>query len=145
MTAAPAKVVHLVSMLTAKGREVEPVLDLVTNVWTIELAEQQECSDIIHMGLEHETGKSYADCSAEAHELKVVLVVRQVGKKGSRRWKTKASVSIDGLFTLDVPLGVIMSLFNKPAVAQGDGKVSAGDSKAPRPMDVRQRTTITRV
>ncbi len=145
MTAAPAKVTHLVSMLTAKGREVEPVLDLVTNVWTIELAEQQECSDIIHMGLEHETGKSYADCSAEAHELKVVLVFRQVGKKGSRRWKTKASVSIDGLFTLDVPLGVIMSLFNKPAVAQGDGKVSAGDSKAPRPMDVRQRTTITRV
>lgn len=142
---APSKVHHLVAMLKSKGREVEPVLNLDTDVWTIEISEAQECSDLIHMGLESETDQSYADCSGKQHELKVILVFRKVGKKGNQRWKTKASVSIDGLFTLEVPLGVIMALFNKPVAAHGDGKVGGGDSKAPRPMDVRQRTTITRV
>lgn len=146
MTAAPAKVTHLVSIMASRGREVEPVLDLVTGVWTVELTEEQECSDLIHMGLEHETGESYAECKDGRHTVSVTLVFRQVGKKGSRRWKTKGTVSIDGKFTLDVPLNVILSLFTKPAAAPtGDGKVGAGESKAARPMDIRQRTTITRV
>lgn len=145
---APAKVQHhAIKMSRVVKREITPYWD-ESSGWVLAIEEETGCDRLLHsLTPDHPDDYTMCPdvCDKGKHSVRfTVTYTRRSGKSGLAHWRSRGRAEFDNMEPVDVSFSVILSMLSTPTNPQGDGKVTSTPA-APRQMNVRSRTTISRV